>query len=48
MRLSEKIEMVYTDIKCQFCRNIVDILNGEEIIRYKNLSKWEETKLPDA
>ena len=43
---------LYHNYKCvrilNVSRNIVDILDGEEIIRYKNLSKWEETKLPDA
>ena len=26
----------------------MDILNGEEMIRYKNSSKWEEKELPDS
>ena len=33
---------------CDLCRNIVDILNGEEMIRYRNLSKWQETELLEA
>ena len=45
--LFQKLQ-VCTDIKCQFCRNIVDILNGEEMIRYKNSSKWEDKELPEA
>ena len=39
---------VCSDLKCVLCRNIVEILNGEEMIRYKNLSKWEEKVLPEA
>ena len=30
------------------CRNIVDILKGEEMILYKNSSKWEDMELPEA
>ena len=30
------------------CQNIVEILNGAEMIRYKNSSKWSEKKLPEA
>ena len=39
---------VCTDLKCKFCWNIVDIQNGEEMIRYKNASKWDEKELPDG
>ena len=35
-------------MKCELCRNIVDILNGPEMIRYRNSSKWEERVLPEA
>ena len=30
---------VCSDMKCELCRNIVDILNGPEMIRYRNSSK---------
>ena len=33
---------VCSEPKCELCRNIVDILNGEEMIQYKNSSKWED------
>ena len=39
---------VCSEVKCELCQNIVDILNGAEMIRYKNSSKWSERKLPDA
>ena len=39
---------VCSDQKCELCRNIVDILNGAEMFRYRNSSKWEERKLPEA
>ena len=33
---------VCSEPKCELCRSIVDILNGEEMIRYQNSSKWVE------
>ena len=30
---------VCSDVNCELCRNIVDILNGPEMIRYRNSSK---------
>ena len=39
---------VCSEAKCVLCQNIVDILNGEEMVRYKNSSKWSERILPEA
>ena len=33
---------------CMFCRNVVEISCGVEMIRYKNASKWAERELPDG
>ena len=35
-------------VDCMFCRNVVEISCGEEMIRYKNASKWTERELPDG
>ena len=39
---------VCAERNCQLCQNIVEILKGAEMIRYKNSSKWAEKELPDA
>ena len=39
---------VCSEPNCELCQNIVEILNGEEMIRFKNSSKWEEMELPEA
>ena len=39
---------VCSDLKFELCHNIVEILNGAEMIRNKNSSKWEDRVLPEA
>jgi len=35
-------------VECKFCQNVMEILCGEEMIRFKNASKWAERELQDV
>ena len=37
-----------TNSNCVLCRNIAEILKGEEMIRYQSSSKWEDMEFPET